>query len=163
MSRSITSAPFFGQQKVSQQPSTSSQGDESPQLSLLGVEPRKKPSAPVDMAYLRSLPSLRRAVAYSLSLADMDPKEAYSPLGMDKATWSRIINGTQEVPASLLKPLRTLTGNDAPIRWLAMDCGYEIRPLRTELEQQLEAINAEKAEVERENAILRRLLTEGRR
>ncbi len=137
-----------------------SQGVE--QLDLLQQTLRKKASAPVDGEYLRRLPSLRRAVAYSLSLADMDPKEAYGPLGMDKATWSRIINGSQEVPASLFKPLRKLTGNNAPMEWLAFDEGFELTPLMSELERQLLEERAARAEAERENALMRSLIT-GRR
>jgi len=158
MTRSVSQAPFFSSHQVAQQSSTMSQDVE--QLDLLTAAPRRKPSNPVDVAYLRTLPTLRRAVAYSLSLADMDPKEAYLPLQMDKATWSRIINGGQEVPASLLKPLRHLTGNRAPQMWLAYDDGCELVPLKTELEHQLEQERAAHTETQRENELLRRLIKE---
>lgn len=163
MPNSIRQSGSFAHRKVPQHLATNSpdvEGGPVDQLSLLGLESRAKPSAPVDRRYLFGLPTLRRAVAYSLSLADMDPKEAYGPLAMDKSTWSRIINGGQEVPAGLLKPLRTLTGNDAAQLWIAHDWGCELRPLRTELEEQLDAERAAHAETQRENALMRKLLLE---
>ncbi len=67
---------------------------------------------------------------------------------MDKASWSRIINGQQEFPASQIKPLRLLTGNQAVLQWLAFEDGCELRPLRSELEQQIEAKDAQIAELQ---------------
>ena len=124
--------------------------------------PRKKPSAPCDKDYVRGLPSLRRAINYSLSLADMDPKEAYGPLEMDKAVWSRITNGGMSFPADELPKLKAVTGNEAAIYWLAVACGFDLRPLRNELEQQLEDERAARVETERENALLRKLIMERR-
>ncbi|HEX2652108.1 MAG TPA: hypothetical protein VHN11_00460 [Xanthobacteraceae bacterium] len=129
------------------------------QLDLL---PRKKPSAPLDKDYCKALPSLRRAINYSLSLADMDPKEAYGPLEMDKAIWSRIANGGMSFPADDIPKLKHVTGNEAAIYWLAVACGYDLRPLRNELEQQLEDERAAHAETQRENELLRKLILERR-
>jgi hypothetical protein len=157
MRQSMNNGTAAAHTKVAQRVSTNSQGVEE-QVDWL-EPPRQRASSPVDAKYLFGLPSLRRAVAYSLSLADMDPKEAYQPLGMDKATWSRITSGGQEVPASLLKPLRVLTGNYAPLRWLAYTEGFELIPLKSELERQLDEERDARAEVERENAVLRSLLT----
>jgi hypothetical protein len=153
----------LSQKQVPQHISTGLRGVADPeQLALLGLEIRKKPSKPVDRVQLFSLPSLPEAIRYSLGLAEMDPKQAYQPLKMDKATWSRIMNGTQEAPASLPKKLKMLTGNDALQLWLAQDWGCELQPLRSEWEEQLEDERAARAEVERENALLRQLIT-GRR
>jgi hypothetical protein len=155
MSNRIAQRRSVGLGEVAQRPSTD---DHNAQLELLGAV-QKKPSSPVEIAHLRSIPSLKRAVAYSLHLADMDPKEAYLPLQMDKATWSRIINGNQEVPASLFRPLHLLTGNRAPLMWAAFDDGCELTPLKSDLEQQLESERAARIEAERENALLRTLIT----
>jgi plasmid maintenance system antidote protein VapI len=110
---------------------------------------RRRAVGQIDHFHLRQLPSLRRAVNYSLSLADLDPKEAYGPLGMDKATWSRISNGTQSFPADALGKLKEITGNEAPLFWLAYSQGYELRPLRSELEEQIAAKDARIADLEK--------------
>ncbi len=148
---------FISQREDCQRRSTSS--TDVAQLELI---PSRKPSAAVDKDHVRRLPSLRRAINYSLSLADMDPKEAYGPLDMDKAIWSRIVNGGMSFPADSLPKLKSVTGNEAAIYWLATACGYDIRPLRTELEEQLEAERARATELERQNVLMRELLT-GRR
>lgn len=134
----------------------------STDVAQLELIPRRKPSAAVDRDHVRRLPSLRRAINYSLSLADMDPKEAYGPLEMDKAIWSRIVNGNMSFPADELPKLKAVTGNEAAVYWLATACGYDLKPLRSELEQQLEDERAARTEAERENALLRQLIT-GRR
>jgi hypothetical protein len=135
------------------------QSTSSTDVEQLDLIPRRKPSAAVDRDHVRRLPSLRRAINYSLSLADMDPKEAYGPLEMDKAIWSRITNGGMSFPADELPKLKAVTGNEAAIYWLATACGFDLRPLRNELEQQLEDERAARVEVERENALLRQLIT----
>jgi hypothetical protein len=160
MVSTMTAAKSFAQTRVSQQPSTESHDGE--QLDFLSEAKRKKPSRPVDPAYLHTLPTLRRAVAYSLNLASLDPKEVYSDLKMDKASWSRIVNGTQEVPASLLKRLRVLTGNDAPHQWLAYNDGYRIEPLKTEWQARYEAEVVAHNETRRERDMLLKLWKETR-
>ena len=154
MTTTLRPAPFFGNEKVDQRRSTISTDVE--QLELI---PRRKPSAAVDKDHVRRLPSLRRAINYGLSLADMDPKEAYGPLEMDKAVWSRIVNGGMSFPADDLPKLKAITGNDAGIMWIAHACGFDLRPLRTELEEQLEHERAQRLEAERENQLLRQLIT----
>jgi hypothetical protein len=131
------------------------------QLELI-PERKSKPSAPVDKAYLYSLPSLRRAIRYSMSLRDLEPKQVYEQLGKDAAAWSRIENGGISFPADDMAKLIKITGNDAPLQWLAHECGYELRPLKSELQERLEAAEAERAELQRQNDLMRELLT-GRR
>jgi hypothetical protein len=149
MQSSMNKTAYFGQNKDYQRPSTSS--TDVAQLELI---PSRKPSAAIDRDHVRRLPSLRRAINYSLSLADMDPKEAYGPLEMDKAIWSRIVNGNMSFPADDLPKLKAITGNEAALLWIAHACGYELRPLRSELEQQLEAERAKSAELERQLEVI---------
>lgn len=156
MRNSMNKAIPFGQTKVPQPASTSSLQVE--QLALLDSS-RQPRVAQVDVQHVKSLPSLRRAINYALSHADMDPKEAYGPLQMDKGTWSRISNGQQSFPADELLKLRAVTQNDIPLIWLAHSMGYELRPLRSELQEQLEAERARADELERQNALMRELLT----
>lgn len=146
MQRSMGQAQNFAHTKVSQRPSTNSLPVE--QVDWLNAPVRKKASDPVDIAHLRAIPSLDRVIAYSLHLAGMDPKEVYGPLQIDKASWSRMIRGQQEIPGSLIHPVRMLTGNQAGLMWLAYQDNCEVRPLRSELEQQLEAKDARIADLE---------------
>jgi plasmid maintenance system antidote protein VapI len=157
MPHSITQRRSLAHEQDSERVGTKSQGVE--QLSFL---PTKRTCPPIDKPYVLSLSSFRRAIRYSMSIADLEPKQVYEPLDMDKATWSRIENGQQAFPPDLLGRLAELTGNDAPLVWLAHSRGYELRPLRSELQERLEAAEAHALELERQNSLMRELL-QGRR
>jgi plasmid maintenance system antidote protein VapI len=148
-------APFFAQSKDAQRPSTISPG--VAQLSLLA---ERRPCPAVDKSRLLALPNFRRALRYSVSLNDLEPKQVYEPLDMDKATWSRIENGTQSFPADDLIKLTEIVGNDGLLMWLVHQRGYELRPLKSELQERLDQREAELAEERRENALLRKLILE---
>jgi hypothetical protein len=132
------------------------------QLDLLPTKKVKKPSAPVDKRYLFGLPNLRRVIRYSASLRDLEAKQVYEPLGKDQAVWSRIENGTAAFPADQIPDLAKICDNHAPLMWLAYKAGFELNPLRSALEVELEAKEAQLAESERENALLRKLILERR-
>lgn len=157
MSQSLNSSRSAAQTMDSQRVGTNLR--DSGQVDF--VSPRKA-CPPVDKPYVLSLPSFRRALRYSLSLADLEPKQVYEPLDMDKATWSRIENGQQAFPPDQLSTLAAITGNEAPLIWLAHSRGYELRPLKSELQERLDSITEQLAEAERENALMRQLLTERR-
>lgn len=154
------------QKKDPQHHSTKLRGVESGQVDWLGdTKNDRKPKGEVNRAYLLGLPTLRRAIRYALSLADLEPKEVYEQLGMDKATWSRIENGLQDFPAGKLGRLRLILGNDAVHMWLAHEAGQELKPLRSELEIQLEAERAENADLRQRLATITEFVreTQGRR
>lgn len=130
------------------------------QLDLL---PGRKAPGPIDKAYLLALPALRRAVKYSVSHADLDPKQVYEPLKMDKAIWSRIENGGMSFPADRLSALALLTGNSAPLMWLAQEQGFDLRPLRSELQERLEAAEARATTAENELEVVKRFFRDTKR
>lgn len=130
---------------------TSTKSDKVEQLNLL---PQRSSPKPPDEVYLAALPSFRRAVRYSMSLADLEAKQIYEPLGKDKATWSRIESGDMGFPADLILPFQSLVQNSAPLLWLLHQDGWDITSMRkrqddkdkriAELEQQLAAERSEK-------------------
>lgn len=145
---------------VSQRQSTFS--TDVAQLELL---PTRKVGTVVDKAYVLGLPTLRRAIRYSVSLADLEPKQVYEPLDMDKAIWSRIENGGMSFPADQLGRLAEITRNEAPLTWLAHQSGFELRPLKSELLEQLEAERATTADLRRQLETITNFVqqTQGRR
>lgn len=145
---------------VSQRQSTIS--TDVAQLELL---PTRKPPISLDKGYLLGLPNLRRAIRYSVSLADLDPKQVYEPLDMDKAIWSRIENGGMSFPADQIGTLASITRNHAPLTWLAQQQGFELRPLKSELQEQLEAERASNADLRRQLETITNFVcqTQGRR
>lgn len=121
------------------------------QLSLL---PAKRTAPPVDLNYIKTLTNFRRAIRYSVSLPDLEPKEVYDPLDMDKSIWSRIENGGMSFPADQILALAKITQNKAPFLWLAHQFGFDIERLPllrddkdrriAQLEADLAAAHAEK-------------------
>lgn len=119
------------------------------QLTLLSQRPERKEP---DLAYLASLPNFRRVLRYSVSLADLESKQVYDPLGKDKATWSRYESGDAPFPAELILPLRAITNNDAPLFWLNYQAGFDLttlRPRESDTERQLREAREEAAELRR--------------
>jgi hypothetical protein len=144
---------------VSQQSST--KGAAVAQLELL--PPANKVSPPVDKAYLLTLPTLRRAIRYSVSLADLEHKDIYEPLDMDKAVWSRIENGSMSFPADELCKLASITRNQAPLMWLAHQTGHELRPLRSDLERRCAELESQLAQERHDKQVILSALREIRR
>ena len=146
---------------VSQSKSTVSRGVDTQQLSLLSTP--KTQASPVDIAYLRGLPSFRRAVRYSVSLQDMEPKEVYGPLEMDKAIWSRIENGSMSFPADEMMKLAAITQNRAPFLWLAHQFGYDIERLpllRDDAQRRIAELEKELAEERAEKVAIAKFVRE---
>lgn len=65
-----------------------------------------------------------------MSLADLEPKQVYGPLGKDKATWSRIENGDMSFPVDDLGRFCEIVGNDSLLLWLNHAAGWDIASMR---------------------------------
>lgn len=133
------------------------------QLSFLPV---RKPCPPPDLEYVKSLPSLRRAMRYAISLADLEPKQVYVPLKKDKATWSRIENGDMSFPADDLIAFCDVVGNDAVVLWLDHSRGYDIalmRKLQDDKDKLIQDLKAELRKSEEEKQIIARFVKENLR
>lgn len=127
------------------------------QLELL---PNRAPiQEPVSDEVIRKQPNMSAAINLSLSAAGMEPKEAYMPLDIDKGVWSRIMNGQAHFPHEKFTTLEDITGNDIPLRWLALRKNREVKPMKSALEEMLETARTEIAELRKENDLLRGLIT----
>lgn len=130
------------------------QSSKSPQIDLLTG---RASCPPPDIPYLLGLPSLRRAIRYSMSLADLEPKQVYGPLNKDKAIWSRIENGDMSFPADDLTRFCDIVGNDAVILWLAHHAGFDVVTMKKRMDdkdKQIEDLQRRLEEAEREKSVL---------
>jgi hypothetical protein len=146
----------------SQSKSTMSPGLDTPQLSLLPMQ-KTKVCPPVDVTYLRSIPTLRRAIRYSVSLFDLEPKQIFEPLEMDKAIWSRIENGSMSFPADELVKLSAITQNKAPFLWLAHQFGYDIERLpmlRDDKDRRIAELELQLAQERHDRAVITKFVSE---
>lgn len=136
-----------------------SQSKISTDVEQLQLLPSRKTPPPLDLDYLLKLPTLRRAIRYSVSLPDLEPKAICDDMDMDRAIWSRIENGSMSFPADELAKLASITGNQGPLYWLIHQAGYDVRQLRklrddkdrriAELEAELATERAEKATIQK--------------
>jgi hypothetical protein len=155
---------LFRQRKIFEQKMdmqrTSTKSDKVEQLQLL---PQRVSAKAPDLAYLMSLPNLRRVVRYSMSLADLEPKQVYEPLGKDKATWSRIEGGDMGFPADLIVPFQSITNNSAPVLWLAHQDGWDVTTMRKrqdDKDKRIADLEARLEQVEHENAVIAKFVKE---
>lgn len=91
--------------------------------------------------------TLGGAIALCAKAAGLEPKEIQDKLcdaGLtsktDKAQWSRWVSGGEGIVWEKLLVLMDACGNDAPLLWMLLRRGYELRSLRkqeSEIERRL--------------------------
>ncbi len=118
------------------------------QLNLIG---KQRVAIPEDYQEqtARKCKSRSHAWRKCIEISDLEPKEIYGPLGIDQAQWSRIWAGTAYPNPDLLFDFMTLCGNHVPLRYDALICGFELKPIRTGLEQLVDDLKTENAELRR--------------
>lgn len=116
----------------------------------------------VDIRSIDAQPSLTAAIRLCQQLSGLDDKEIVGKHGIvaDVAQWSRITkSGQHYFPQDKLNAFMDLCGNEAPLIWLARSRGYELTALETEMERRLRLEREKTDELERENVLLKKLLT----
>jgi hypothetical protein len=88
-------------------------------------------------------------------ISGLSDKQICAELDIDQAQWSRIWTGTGHFPPIKIKKFMDVCGNIIPLRWLAMDCGFELKPMKSTLELQLEAKDREIEAERKKTEILR--------
>jgi len=136
--------------------------------SLAGVEQlelriaRRAAPAHVPVETIALQPTMTGAINLAINASGLADKEIADALGIDPATWSRIRSGQAHFPQDRLDPLCDLLGNDIPLQWWAHRRRYELKPLRSELEQQIDDLRAQLADRERDLDVIRRFVQQTR-
>ena len=120
--------------------------------------PRKPQS--VDIEAIRRQPTLTKAIVLCADMVGfVNDKDLCRSLDIDTAVWARIKNGQAHFPHDKLLDLFDESGNEAPLIWLADRRGYELTPKESELQRRLRVEKEERERLERENELLRGLIT----
>lgn len=127
--------------------------------SEMPIAARHGEGQPFDISLVIKQQTFLSAIKLCIQVSGMDEKEVYIPLQIDAGHWSRIMKGEAHFPVNKLTDLMDLCENEIPLIWLSNKRGYELRPLETELEIQLRKEREKLAESERENSLLRSLLS----
>jgi len=115
-----------------------------------------------DVRAIDAQTSMTAAIRLCQQLSGLDDKELVGKQGIvtDVAQWSRITkSGQHHFPQDKLNLFMDLCGNEVPLIWLARSRGYELTPLETEMERRLRIEREKTNELERENDLLKKLLT----
>ena len=115
----------------------------------------------IDSRTIDAKPSMTAAIRLCQELSGIDDKNMVGKKGIctDTAQWSRIKSGQHFFPQDKLNLFMDLCSNEAPLIWLARSRGYELVELETETQRKLRLEREKAEELERENILLRKLLT----
>lgn len=126
------------------------------QLSLLGDKPNLRVELPAGI--VQRLRDGRHAVEQCFNLSCLDPKQVYGPLGINQATFSKIISGQAFLDPNLRLSFMQLCGNELPLLYEADRLGFELRAKRTPLERQLQEKEQEIADLTKTVELLTNLV-----
>jgi plasmid maintenance system antidote protein VapI len=87
-------------------------------------------SRPVSFDRIYTLTDTHDALMYGCELAKMVPKQAYSAMGIDKTTWSRICGGEWDLDGRDVLQFDRIVGNDAYLLYLNHQHGYDLASMR---------------------------------
>lgn len=116
----------------------------------------------VDQRVIDAQPSMTAAIRLCQQMSGLEDKEIVGRHGIvgDIAQWSRITrSGQHNFPQDKLCTYMDVCGNEVPLIWLARSRGYELVPMETEMERRLRIEREKSEELERENLLLKKLLT----
>lgn len=87
-------------------------------------------SRPVSFDRIYTLTDTHDALMYGCELAKMVPKQAYTAMGIDKTTWSRICGGEWDLDGRDVVQFDRIVGNDAYLLYLNHQHGYDLASMR---------------------------------
>lgn len=122
----------------------------------------KPPMHSVDRRVMEAQPSLTAALRLCQPLCGLEDQEIGGKHGSvaDVAPWSRLTRSARhDFAPDQLNALMDLRGNAAPLTGIARSRGYELVPLDTDMQRRLRVEREKSIELERENTLLRTLLT----
>jgi hypothetical protein len=138
--------------------------DDHPQIPLL--EPRANPKR---LAYtieqVRACPNEVAAIDLACRCSGLMDKQIADDLDIDEGNWSKLRRGQRGFMPGQRIHFMNVVGNQILREWEEESLGFDSTTLRvhsSELEQQLERERAEKAELQRQNSLMRELLTSRR-
>ncbi len=97
---------------------------------------------------VNEIPNLPEAIRTSVRRSGLSDKQIYLELGIDAGQWSRIMTGQANFPLEKLKEFLRIVGNDIFLRWVAKDCGYDLKLSQESYEERIEKINEEKRQLQ---------------
>lgn len=101
--------------------------------------------------------TLGGAIDLCRKAAGLEPKQLQSKLNLDKAQWSRWVDGKEGILWPKLTGVMDECGNDAPVLWMNYRRGYDLTSMRrieTELERQNRVLREENELLKHDKRVL---------
>jgi hypothetical protein len=114
-------------------------------------------AVPLEMITARK--SLLGALNLCMDASGLDDKEISASLDIDAGHFANIRKGKGHFPPDKINPLMDLCGNEVPLTWLSMNRGYVLVQIESETQRLLRIEREKLKEAERENELLKKLLT----
>lgn len=99
------------------------------------------------------------AFALACQSSGLEDKEIYATLGIDAGYFARIRKGDATLQADLLQAFCDVVGNRIYPEWQAFQVGCTLVQIKSEAERLLEQERAKRQEAERENKLMKQLLS----
>ncbi len=112
---------------------------------------------PIEM--IRAKKTAGSAITLACDTSGLEDKEIFMPLGIDKGYFSNIKSGNATLQADLIHNFCQVVGNRIYPEWLAYQVGCTLVEIETETQRLLRIEQEKRKEAEKENELLRKLLT----
>lgn len=122
------------------------------QMELLMTPAAHAAEVPLEVVAVQQ--TFTAAINLCISASGLEDKEIYLPLSIDPGHWTRIRHGQAHFPVDKLEDLMQLCGSETPLRWLALQRGYDLVPREDAKDRQLRDLRTKVAEQEQELATL---------
>lgn len=124
-------------------------------LGQLELLPAKRPTATEISPEIIAVQSdMVAAINLAVQASGLSDKQVYDVLGIDAATFSKIRRSQAYFPACKLDALLDVVGNDIPLRWWARQRGFELKPLRSDLEKRNAALEERVRQLEHDMQVI---------
>lgn len=101
-------------------------------------------------AVLANYPTMLKAINVCISVSGLQDEQIADLIGTSNGNFSKYLSGQYNFPPDKLIPLMKLTGNDIPLRWLALKRGMLLKPMQSTLEEENAALKEELANAKRD-------------
>lgn len=108
----------------------------------------QKRTASIDA--ILACPTFKESLKLCKSMSGLEDKQLAMTLEIDQGQWARIFGNGGHFPENKLMEFMDLCQNKVPLIWLAHHCGYGLHPLMDEKDRQIEELQEQLAEAQKE-------------
>lgn len=101
------------------------------------------PNKDISDTIIQKVPNFKGALKLSKEMSGLTDLQLCQELEIDPGHWSRIWSDKAHFPDEKIIDFMNLCENIVPVRWLALQYGYELRPIKSKLEAENDLLREE--------------------